>query len=584
MRIKKMYRIYAAWMLFGLMISSLLFPFAAHANNMTQWSGTVALQSDGSAIITEHRRMNLDSGTEVYIALNHLEGAEVREFSVSENGQPFQSLERWDVDADRSAKAGKSGIHPVDGGVELCWGVGNYGPHEYEVRYVVDGLVRQLQDGQSMFWRFYNEATGIPPQSYNLRITAPFAMNESNAKIWGFGYEGDIHFQKDGSVLLTGQAPLQDDQHITALVQFTDGAPFTPRLSAERTLESEQAMALEGAIPGENDADSGTNEDNQFHLLIPPLLTVLLLGSPLFLRMIKRGHRAVQHYGIRRKEAEERNKDKYYRDVPYTDGPMENVCPLLQPFGSGNAQEVISAYILKWVMEGRLSTRAVVEERIFRKDKPSLELIFPESQRQDTEVMSPIEKDLWKMLTAAAGKDFVLEDTELTRWATDHYETFTECVDALQEKTKPELIQQDYLRLSTQGRFFKVTETHLTETGEALVDRLLQYRNYMKDFTLLEERGSSEVILWRELLIWSAMFGLAEEVAKELQTFVPDVMENLPMDFNDIFLMHMLSQNLYRSAYAQEMHDSMAISGGGGSSFMGGGGGSFGGGMGGGVR
>ena len=193
----------------GTLFLALLLAFAAaltgaapaEANVLSDWTLTVDLQADGSAQVTERRVLNVDEGTEAFIALGHLQGAEISDFWVAEDGQRFEDLGTdWDVDASREDKAQKSGMVLKDDGVELCWGLGADGSHTYEVHYTVHGMVRQMTDGQSMYWTFYNSDTNTPPEKALMRLSAPFPMTADNTKIWGFGFGGNIHFADDGSV------------------------------------------------------------------------------------------------------------------------------------------------------------------------------------------------------------------------------------------------------------------------------------------------------------------------------------------------------------------------------------------------
>lgn len=562
---------------------------AAADNRMSRWEATVELLPDGSGIVTEHREMEIEDGTEVYISMKNLDGASVRDLTVSDDGQPYETLASWDVNASREAKAGHAGIVRTEDGVELCWGIGDYGSHRYEVRYTVDGLVRQLQDGQSLFWQFYTYGTGVPPEAMRLVIRAPFALNDTNARIWGFGYAGQAQFADDGSVVLESDGPLGDSDHVTALVQFIEGAPFTPRLSADRSLESEQEMAMQGATPrGEApdapDGDAGYAGGSYFNLMdrfLPLLVILFAVGGPMLLRKSRRaGLAGGRVLGVNGQEALARNKDKYFREPPYTDGPLTDTLPLLRLFRMGRDEDVIAALVLKWVLEGRMEAHPVTKERLFGKDKTTMELHF---MRDEEGSMTPAEAGLWRMLRQAAGRDAVLEDSELLRWAKAHDETFLAWSDALEADANEALLAHGYLEEKTSGRILRLTSREISEQGQDLVDRLLQYKNYMTDFTLLNERGTGEVILWRELLIWAAFYGIADQVAKELAIVLPEVQEALSMDLTDLYLLHTLGHNLQSTAMAADVV-SNASSGFGGGSFMGGGGGSFGGGGGGGVR
>ena len=119
-------------------------------------------------------------------------------------------------------------------------------------------------------------------------------------------------------------------------------------------------------------------------------------------------------------------------------------------------------------------------------------------------------------------------------------------------------------------------------------------KNYLQEFTLIDERGVAEVQLWNNYLIFATLFGIADRVYKEIKHICPDYeklaglsVEGEDFDLSDvIFMTHLYSTNMYESAFLNSVESSLSDSGrgfGGGSSF-GGGGGFSGGGFGGGGR
>src|SRR5699024_11987111 len=57
-----------------------------------------------------------------------------------------------DIDASFEEKAYKYGVLDVDNGYELAWGISEYGPQEYNLSYSLSNMVRELEDGQALFW------------------------------------------------------------------------------------------------------------------------------------------------------------------------------------------------------------------------------------------------------------------------------------------------------------------------------------------------------------------------------------------------------------------------------------------------
>ena len=105
----------------------------------------------------------------------------------------------------------------------------------------------------------------------------------------------------------------------------------------------------------------------------------------------------------------------------------------------------------------------------------------------------------------------------------------------------------------------------------------------MKEYTLIKDRETIEVVIFEEYLIYAQIMGIAKEVAKEFKDIYPEIIEqsNFSSYDNIIFINMCASSGIFHAESARTRAESYS-SGGGGFSSGGGGGGSFGGGGGGG--
>ena len=113
---------------------TLLLTSTASANRVPEMEIEVALRPDGSAYVTQIWSAQTDDGTEFYLARNDSGYLSITDFSVSDKNGPYTFVENWDVSASFDEKAGKCGILDTDDGVELCWGISEYG----ETRYAIE--------------------------------------------------------------------------------------------------------------------------------------------------------------------------------------------------------------------------------------------------------------------------------------------------------------------------------------------------------------------------------------------------------------------------------------------------------------
>ena len=131
--------------------------------------------------------------------------------------------------------------------------------------------------------------------------------------------------------------------------------------------------------------------------------------------------------------------------------------------------------------------------------------------------------------------------------------------------------------------------------GREVRAQLEALKRWLKDFTRLNEAIPTDVVLWNRLLVIAVVLGVAEEVIKQLETVLPEVLHS---DYlSPTYGWYYFSSSSYTnpaSAVSSAMSSAHSVStaatassswssgGGGGGGFSGGGGGGFGGGGGGG--
>ncbi|MCZ0704426.1 putative membrane protein YgcG [Natronobacillus azotifigens] len=559
--------LFALFVLFAL--SAAFCGTAVYANSMSLLDYHIELQEDGSGVITETRHMYLTEDTEIYIVMENLGGSEVTNFHVSDFGEPLSFEPNWDIDASREEKAGKYGIVETNNGQELSWGIGEYGEHEYTVSYTISGMVRQLEDGQGMNWRFFDGRNNINPEEVTITITGSHPFTQEYTKIWGFGFAGEIHLE-NGDLVGWSNTELSDRNHITILMQFLDN-PFQPTLSLERTLSEQEEDAKDGSSYNDPHNDPS---DTVLFVVIGIFIFIIVLFTSIYTSL---RHRAIQRENplVTGKKRRLMNEGKYYREVPYKYASITDVAYLLQRVGKGEVEDYFSAFMLKWLKEQRITYTTKSTGRKLNKKSSTIQV-----NRGELNYDAPsLEKKFWNVITSAADSDGKLYEKKLKNWTEINYKKITDIKLELDSQSKERLFDQDYLiekRVDIMN-IFPTTIIKSTPKGEELFNNLIQFENYLDDFSLLNEREVKEVVMWEDLLIWASLYGLADQVSKQLEKFHPQYINNTQITYTDIYLMRMYTRSFtkgYESGYS-------AASGGGGSTSIGGGGGSFGGGGGG---
>ena len=128
--------------------------------------------------------------------------------------------------------------------------------------------------------------------------------------------------------------------------------------------------------------------------------------------------------------------------------------------------------------------------------------------------------------------------------------------------------------------------TDLTPAGEQELGELMGLKRYLTDFSLVAERGVKEMLIWRELLSYAMLFGIADHVAEQMKELYPALSDQLTDYSQSMVTAYSYHYLLYSNMkQAEEQREQEKRSGGGGGfTSLGGGGGAIGGGSGGGTR
>ncbi len=523
----------------------------------------VELRNDGSAFITEMWQVNVsDDISEWYLVEDNMGRMTISDLQVKdETGNEYLNEGEWNVNRSRARKAGRCGLVTKSDGYEICWGVGSPGWHTYTVRYLLTGLVKGHDDMDGFNHMFVARDLGASPQSVTLTIGKPGAvLTNSNTKVWAFGFHGEIHVS-NGVVVARTTGPFTSASAMIVMVGFEKGL-FTPSLSESRTFGQIRETAMEGSDYREPDEDEG----NDTLIGIVTVLGVILSVFVCVRFVSKTIRRRRELLGGRMKDV------PWYRDAPLN-GDLKRSGNILLVF-SGNTMKVrrnlIAAYITRLFYRGAFE---VVPQQ--GKTKPSMKIKDIQiGNSADSYSDAGLEAEVYGFIREAAGEDGVLQERELKRWADSHEN-----------------------RLYDWGqRALSGAETYWTVKPEE-VRQVFGLRRYLKDFTMIKDRGVVEVKLWNEYLVFATLYGIADQVMKDFRKVCPEYFSlsseggMLDDDMSTLVIWNMINMtssnfNTAAATYETSRADGSGSpwGGGGGMASLGGGGGFSGGGSGGGGR
>ena len=550
----------------------LFFPLRVKAddNTLSDLDVQVELKENGTGVFTEHRQMNMQEGTELYILIPEEEGLEVIDFQV----EGMTEVEEWNSDLSREEKAGTYGTSETTDGLELIWGIGDYGDNTYTVSYTLTNLVRQLEDGQALYWNF-NTFGDILPDNMSIEITGPFDFNLDNTRFWGFGYEGQIDLV-GGNVMTYTETSVAEGRPVSVLVQFTN-EPFMLSYYEDMTLEEQAEMA-------ESDASRGGSDENLDWIFMSIFGAIGAGGIGLSGLLIwidskkKDQNKIPSGYHLRKQ-----NKNMMYTDIPFKEGEISDIAFFLKQLQSGNFDHYFFAYLLKW-SKNRCLIIETSDHKNKKKQRTTLTFLPKEfSKKQDnTFNHSLFEEELWDTLLEAADENNQMTNKEMKKWAEKNIKDIQEMEKELIDHSKDFLLKEEYIVeksikvLGMDSRFVAVTKK-----GEKLLNQLTQFENHLISLSKDESLSYRQLIPEESFLVWAALYGKEEDIIKRLEEIIPDWAER-DVDYIPSFYMHYYGLHVFSSS----MHSGKAAAGysstgTGGATSIGGGGGAMGGGGGG---
>ena len=533
----------------------------------------LTLIRNGNAVV--HERWDVDTGdgiTEWYLVRENLGDIDIKDFVVYDGEEKLQDDGEWDVDRTREEKAGLYGVvHKADG-VELCWGIGDYGDHVYHAIYVMERAVKSLDDYDMLHLQVVSDGLSSPPEHVRVQVRLAqedVQLDTTNTRIWGFGYVGQSSFEEDGSVVFESTEDLGTNDSVIILLRFEKGLINSPSVQ-ERPFQEVLDKAMEGADFGDKTEDKIADGIAWFFTML-----IMYFG---FLRPFIRVFRKTSRSEKRLKLNFNPKAASINRTIPMQ-GDLSMATSLLSKSGyEASSGGLAQAIILRLIHQGYLEVTRDVEG-------PAV-LTFKDDGK---EVPDAAAADLLQMLKEAAGADKKLQDKEFSKWAKAH--------DSRVWRWSCQTRNQGLARLGKAG-WYDAKKVVLTDSGQEEAGRLFGFKRFLQSYTLAEKREAFEAHVWKEYLVYGALFGLTDRISKQLKDIDPALFKKTfpydVQDFDSVLTVSRAFSNAVSNAVASAIAPSYSSSGSsssssssrgyGGSSSHGGGGGFSGGGRGGGGR
>ena len=557
-----------------LFLCAVSLPLGAHDQKVRNVDITLSLDTLGTASVYEKWDINTgDKITEWYLVRTNLDDIDIQDFEVlDEEMNRFKFQDSWDIKASLQEKEGRCGIVlRSDGGKELCWGIAPRGDHVFHVFYKMTNAVKSLQDYDMLHMQVLSPGLSTTPEHVRVCVEAPgLQIDTLTTRIWGFGYTGTSAFE-DGKAVFTPKGQFLKDDSVIVLLRFEKGFFHSPSVQ-DRPFREALDIAMEGADFGDEAPEE--EEEPEWADIIAKFATLILFYfffiRP-FIRMFsgKKSKREIRRVLGTSKES----SVPVQRGIPLQGNLLAADKVLYDISAKRKANCLALAEILRMVHQGYIKASRELEG--------PLKLGFT---KKDPSGLDASALELYDMIKDAAKEDGTLDNEEFSTWAR---ENATRVYDWSREA-----VEAGFTYLRDQECLKGV---RYTAEGKRQARAVVGLKNLLSSYTLVKERETFESGLWKEYLVYAALFGIADKVAAQMKDIDPSFFkEELPyevsalpslLDIGEEFASSVQKAVSRCTPQSSSYYDVDSSSGGyGGSSSSGGGGGYSGGGYGGGGR
>lgn len=564
----------------SLMVFFLVFlPKVAADQNVNNMTINVALDDQGTATFTENWSVTADEGSEIYKTIELVGPQQLSDYQVSMDGRTFKRVNTWDTDADRQQKAYRYGQN----GNELNWGITKYGTHRYTIQYKISNFVEQTKTKQMIAWQFLNEDVDISPDNMKVTVSDPNQplSVDNGYGIWAFGFEGKTAFKNGQATMQSTTATIKDD-FVKMIVQIPKHT-YQTAYKTNRSFDSYMKEAFKGSDYDYHDYKNGETISNDKGARIAYIVMAIIgIGFFGIMFCIFNSYRTYRKYYPKMATLQKQTKQEYYRDIPTNS--IYNTYIFFNSLLASTAvlDNFLTVALLQLLKDGQI----VMQDEPNKRGKNRAQFILTNKSLTD-DAPAPI-KNFYKILTEAATDGVITQKAlakylngnskrhrQLTKAYTKYSREYGESHDLIYAKKTKRTKTGDRKRDRANKMASWLVDFQMKPAGEEVEQNLARLKNYLQEFTLLDERTPQEVGLWDELMIAAAAFGILEEVADQLAQVYPSYQQDSVYYYGSMHPFVMI--NHFSNTVATQTRSS-----GGGGSTSAGGGGSFGGGSGGG--
>lgn len=515
---------------------------------------------------------------------------------------------------------------------EIAWNVGLDNSSDdriYKVYYTVENAVKIYEDCTELYWQFLSNENTMAGENVTGTIRLPKSVSDiEKLRVWGHGdYTAEI--KKDSENKVSFSLPLLKANTMLEVRVVTEENIYSKcqnkynKTYLQDILAEEQQWADEANEEREN-AKKAVAAMRFYTVVIVGINILVLLAF-----LSKRKKYKAEGEKLKAEYSYPKSDLKYFRDIPDEENATPARAAYMYNFKNNNSiisdkiSKIFAATMLDLSLKGLIAFEAVSEKEV---------RICRASNTNNAVSLSEDEQIVYDLLKEAMlGKDSITPK-EFSKYASNEYETVYSKLNRLDNVVKDYEIASGKIsaeRMSIAkkwsskfGLFFtlaifsffliaalpalpiglgilahacrknSIYVSILTSTGNEEAARWKGLKNYMDDYSMLDDKLVPDIVLWEKYLVYATAFGISKKVIAQLKVVHPEMfVETNDSSFRNYAYWHMMTNSSFgansfddfsrslekvysnaQSAY-NVAHSSSSSGSGGGGGFSGGGGG-----------
>ena len=513
----------------GLLIIIILFSFTnVHASSINKLDVDIDLKEDGTAHITETWNVTTYKETELYKSVQNIGDKKAENFIVSEKRKKYSIMD-WDSNLPRKDKKYKYGIkQKVGNDVDLYWGLRN-GSHTYILEYDIIPFITNYKDKDATLYNVISKNMNILPKNVNITITLPQNFDEytSNIDITGMEY---IKSVENNIITFNSVKKYHDFNYSTLLFVF----PPNTFNSTEK--KGTYHYELSSNFNDLKEKYQTTHEVYTFithekrksrRNLIIVIVFVILFAFALAQNKKTKKTKVPRFYNTifiddSIKEEIKKSTD-YYRDLP-CDGDLFKMYFVAYIYDFlDNKVNILGAILLRWINKDYIS---------LEKDKDGNSYL---KLKYEGKFNNKIERELYQKLLALNIEGKTITSDKLTMALTEGRINVDKLLSSILSEGKNYYLNKKYFTKKPNSNIL-----YPTKELEQEAINIQNFKNFLKDFTIINQREVLEIKVFEKYLEYAQTLGVSTETIDTFKDVYPSFIKTfegfVTSDYMDTFL------------------------------------------------